>query len=491
MPRIRDGRAGKRSEDLKFRCFLGAVGAIIPTVLFAMRPTSTTLEGKTRPLVRVGGLPRVDGGGTFGPVAELLRDQFGALRRWQRDYGGVFELRLGPASFVIAADANTASEMLIEGGNSFVRGGTLYTPMYPLLGDNSMLTSEGEVWRARRRGAQPQLRQRAVAAMGDRIDGKLIEVLGEIGPGAHDIYEFSGRLSMSVALAVMFGHELSRSSFEALGTAIDYALGRIGLGWVANQLPRWVPIPGRRKLRRSLGVIDRVIYELIDSRRASGEFGDDLLGVLMHMAENDAMTRTDVRNEAVSLVAAGYETTANAIAWALYELARTPEMFARVRAEVDAALEAGVPRNPKSLAYTRQVFMESMRMYPSTIWLPRNATEDATLAGYSIPNGTAVLCSTYLVHHDPHAWDEPERFDPERFAEDSSQPRSRHAFMPFGLGQHMCIGQHLAMMEGPLAIARIVQRWDLAAIPGRDAEPKISTTMGAKDGIWLQVSARA
>jgi cytochrome P450 len=456
-----------------------------------MQSDSTTLDaGKTRPLARAGGLPRVEAHGPLGAVSELYRDQFAALRRWQREYGGVFELRLGPASFVIAADANTAAEMLIEGASSFVRGGTLYEPMYPLLGNNSMVTAEGEVWRARRRGAQPQLRQRAVATMSERIDAKIEEVLAELGPGEHDLYAFSKHLSMAVALAVMFGHELSRSGFQELGSSIDYALGRIAFGWVTDQLPRWLPIPGRRRLRRELAVIDRVVYGLIDARRSSGEFGDDLLGVLLHMGDNDTMSRGDIRNEAVALVAAGYETTSNAIGWALWELARTPEMLARVRAEADAALVDGVPRNPKSLAYTRQVFMESLRMYPSTIWLPRNATEDASLAGYSIPSGTSVLCSTYLVHHDPHAWDDPERFDPERFAEGTNQPRSRHAFMPFGLGQHMCIGQHLAMLEGPLAIARIIQRWDLAMMPGREPAPTISTTMGAKNGIWLQVRAR-
>jgi cytochrome P450 len=451
---------------------------------------STTLDtGKTRPLVRVGGLPRVEGSGPFGVFSELMRDQFGALRRWQRDYGGVFELRMGPASFVIAADANTASEMLIDGANTFVRGGALYAPMQPLFGDNSMLTSEGEVWRARRRGAQPQFRQRAVAAMSERVEQTIDSLLTELTPGPRDMYEFSGRVSMSVGLAVMFGHDLNRSSFDVLGSAIDYAIGRIGFGWVADQLPRWIPIPGRRRHRRELATIDRVVYELIDARCRSGHYGDDLLGMLLHMASDDTMTRAEVRNEAVALVVAGYETTANAIGWALLELARAPDMLARVRTEADAAV--GVPHSPKSLAYTRQVFMESLRMYPSGIWLPRNATDDASLAGYPIASGTAVLCSPYLVHHDPHAWDEPERFDPERFVEGSGQPRSRHAFMPFGLGQHMCVGQHLAMLEGPMALARIVQRWDLATISGREAMPKISTTMDAKNGIWLKLSAHA
>ena len=331
--------------------------------------------------------------------------------------------------------------------------------------------------------------------MSTRVDQTIESLLAELGPGDRDMYEFSGRVSMSVGLAVMFGHDLDSSKFPPLGSAIDYAVNRIAFAWVADQLPRWIPMPGRRRLRRRLAVIDQVIHKLIDDRRTTGEFGDDLLGMLLNMAAADdgeaALTPTDVRNEAVALVVAGYETTANAIGWALLELARNPQMLARIRAEADESLVVGAARTPKSLSYTRQVFMESLRMYPSGIWLPRNAAEDVTLAGYPIAAGTAVLCSPYLVHHDPHAWDEPERFDPDRFVEDSGQPRSRHSFMPFGLGQHMCIGQHLAMLEGPLAIARIVQRWDLATIPGREPKPAISTTMDAKDGVWLRLSARA
>jgi cytochrome P450 len=456
-----------------------------------MTTHSTAIDtGKTRPLVRLGGLPRVEGQGPLGIVSELMRDQFGAMRRWQRDYGGVFELRIGPASFVIAADANTAAEMLIDGGNTFVRGGAMYAPMNAVFGSTSMVTTEGEIWRARRRGAQPQFRQRAIAAMSERVNQTLDEILAELGPGEADMYRFSGRVSMSVALAVMFGHGLTRPGFAELGAAIDYAIGQIGVGWLASQLPRWLPLPGRRRFRRELAVIDSKIHQLIETRRASGELGDDMLGMLLHMADDSAMSAVDVRNEAVALIAAGYETTANALGWALLEIARSPQMLARIRAEADAELANGIPQSPRSLPYTRQVFMESLRMYPSVLWVPRNAAEDATLGGYPIAAGTAVVCSPYLVHHDPHAWEEPERFDPERFAEGSAQPRNRHAFIPFGLGQHMCIGQHLAMLEGPLALARVVQRWDLATIPNRTSVQRISTTMKTKGGIWLNLSPR-
>ncbi|PRQ09485.1 cytochrome P450 [Enhygromyxa salina] len=460
--------------------------------MHANRPTAA-LE-KTKPVPRLGGLPRVQGNSPIGVVGELLRDQYAALRRWQREYGGVFQLQIGPGSFVVAADANAASEMLIERGHVFMRQGPLYTPMKPLFGDNSMLSSEGPTWRSRRHAAQPQFRQRAVAAMAERVHGSIEQVLRELRAGPCDVYRYSGRLSMSVALSVMFGHGLARPEFERIGTAIDYAIGQIALGWVAGRLPRWLPMPGRRRLRRELAVIDDLIYALVVERTRSGEFGDDLFGMLLHMQDmpdGAGLSTTDIRNESVALMVAGYETTANAIAWALYELARDRALLELVRAEADANLGAGASlANPKALAFTRKVFLESLRMYPSGIWLPRNAAVDGELGGYPIAAGTAVLCSPYLVHHDPHAWTDPERFDPERFAEGSDQPRARHAYMPFGLGQHMCIGQHLAMLEGTLALARLVQRWDLAPIPGREPTMRISTTMSTKDGIWLQLSPR-
>jgi enediyne biosynthesis protein E7 len=462
-------------------------------------PMTALLDG-SKPRPRGGGVPRVRGNGPFGAFGELMRDQFGALRRWQREYGGVFEIQVGPASFVVAADADAAAEMLIQRADVFMREGPLYAPMKPLFGDQSMLTSEGPAWRTRRRIAQPQFRQRAVAAMSERVHVSLEQILQELEPGPCDMYRFTGRVSMSVALEVMFGYAFDRAEFSGLGKAVDHAVRSIALAWVADRLPRWVPVPGRRRLRRELAFVDRLIFSLIDERVAKGDYGDDLFGMLLHMSDMSDMpdmpdgrdfSTVDIRNETVALMVAGYETTANVMGWALHELARDPEIQAKVRAEADAILDgAASADDAKQLPYTRKVFMEAMRMYPSGIWLPRNAAVDGELRGYSIRAGTAVMCSPYLVHHDPRAWTDPERFDPERFAEGSDQPRGRHAYMPFGLGQHMCIGQHLALLEGTLALARVVQRWHLAPISGREPAMKISTTMSTKAGIWLQLSPR-
>lgn len=450
-------------------------------------PSTTTIPTQASDPSRA--MPRVESG-PLGALGEMLRDQFGALHRWQRDYGGVFELRVGPASFVIAADVDAASEMLIDGGQRFVRGGAIYEPMAAVFGTQSMVTSEGEIWRTRRRSAQPRFRQQAIAALSDRINQTVLDLLDELGPGDHDFYRFSGRISMSVALSVMFGHGLSAPGFAELGVAIDYAVKHIAISWVTNQLPRWLPIPGRRRFRRELAVIDATVHRLASERLATGDYGDDLLGMLLHMADNGDLAPEHLRNEAVALIIAGYETTANVLGWSFWELAKNPDIRARVQAEADTVLAQGTPQNPKQLAYTRQVFCEALRMYPSALWLPRNAADDTSLQGYSIAAGTSVLCSPYLVQRDSREWDEPDRFDPERFADGSNQPRNSHAFMPFGLGQHMCIGQHLSMLEGTLAVARVLKRWNIEPIPGREPIMTISTTMNAKHGIWLRVTPR-
>jgi cytochrome P450 len=452
--------------------------------------TSATVQERdtTRPLVRVGGMPKVSGVPVLGALPELLRDHFEALRRWQREYGGVFELDVGAANFVVAADANAAAELLIERHRSFTRGGALYEPMIRMLG-HSMVTTEGDAWRARRRAAQPGFRHQAVAMMTGRINKTLTEVVEPLRAGPCDMDKLSGRVSMSVAMRVMFGEVNEQERLTNLADAIDFALGRIGLGWVSSRLPRWLPLPGRARYRRALATIDENVAWLVARRRATGEYGDDFLGMLLRMVDDGALPAEGLRDEAVALIAAGYETTATGMAWSLYQLARHPQMFARVRAEADA-LALGELADASQLHYTIQVFKEALRMYPSAIWVPRHAAEDSVLAGYPIKAGTAVMCSPYLVHHDPHAWDDPERFDPERFAEGSNQPRNRFAYMPFGLGPHMCVGLHLAMLEGPLTIARLLQRWDVATIPGREPIPRVSTTFSTKDGIWLELTLR-
>lgn len=452
-------------------------------------PSATVHETHTtRPLPRVGGMPKVSGVPVLGALPELLRDQFAALLRWQRDYGGVFQLDLGTANFVVAADANAAAEMLIERHRSFTRGGPLYEPMRGVLGD-SMVTTEGEAWRMRRRAAQPRFRQQAIAMMSARIDKTLTELVDPLEPGPRDVDALTGRVAMTIALRVMFSEISEPQRLAVLADAIDLAIGRIGLGWASTRLPRWLPLPGRRRYRRALATIDENVAWLVERRRATGEYGDDFLGMLLRMVDDGALPAEGLRNEAVSLIAAGYETTATAMAWSLYELARNPEIRARARAEADALADT-VLHQPAQLQFITQVFKETLRKYPSAIWVPRHAAEDSELAGYPIEAGTAVLCSTYLVHHDPHAWDQPERFDPERFAEGSSQPRNRFAYMPFGLGPHMCVGLHLAMLEGPLAIARLLQRFEIAPLPGREPKPRISTTLSTKDGIWLQLTPR-
>ena len=416
-----------------------------------------------------------------------MRNQFAALQRWQADYGPVFRVDLGPASFVLATNGSVAAEMLIDRGQEITRDGNLYDSMKAVFGEVSMVTSDGPAWRTRRRLAQPHFRRTALAATTQRIATTVGSKAVTLEPGQRNVIDFCGRLALEVGLSILFGQSLNESQTGPLMNAIDFAVSRIGVGWASHRLPRWLPIPGRRRFLRELGVVDGVLHQLIHTRLASGDYKDDMLGALLQMADQGSFSPEEIRNETVALLIAGYETTSTAMAWALHELAHNPEMQARIRAEAEALDEDGSSAL-EQLPFTHRVFQEALRKYTSVLWIPRNANQDTQLGGYAVPAGTPVLCSPYLVHHEPTAWPDPERFDPERFADDS-EPLRRFSFMPFGLGQHMCIGQHLARLEGTLALARIAQHWRLSPIPGREPIQRISTTLTAKDGVWLDFQA--
>lgn len=442
-------------------------------------------------------IPRVRSSAPMGAIGELMRDQFEALERWRDQYGPIFAVEFGPASFVIVASAQLAGEMMIDRGQDLQRTGKLYGPMKSVFGEVSMVTSDGPDWRTRRRLAQPHFRKQAVEAMAARVAKVIDERYALLTPGKHDMLDFCSGVAMSVGLRVLFGQSLDADAAHKLTEAIDSAVDGIGVGWLAERLPRWLPIPGRRRFHRSLAHVDEVLAQLVRTRRASGDYGDDMLGVLLHMFDdpNDPMSGVYIRNEAIALLIAGYETTANALAWTLYELSAMPELYARLRAEAESlgldALRDGGMSSPRSIPLALQVFQEGLRRYPSALWVPRGALVDTELGGYPVPEGTSVFMAAYLIHHDEQVWPEPKRFDPSRFAPDSDQPKHRFGFVSFGLGQHMCIGKHLALHEGALTIARLALQWDLERVARRPAEPRISTTMRAKNGIWLEMRSRS
>jgi cytochrome P450 len=206
----------------------------------------------------------------------------------------------------------------------------------------------------------------------------------------------------------------------------------------------------------------------------------------------ERMTPSQLRDEAVALFVAGYETTSVALAWALHALTQWPEVGQRLQEEVDTVLGTRAPEfgDLRRLSYTHCVLHESLRLYSPVYWLPRTPLEDDEIDGYRIPGGMLVGVVSHLIHRHPDIWDSPERFDPERFTPERSAGRPRQAWLGFGGGQRQCVGKEFALMEMTFILARLAQRFRISAVPGRQAQVQFATTLRARNGVWVRLSPR-
>jgi cytochrome P450 len=259
-------------------------------------------------------------------------------------------------------------------------------------------------------------------------------------------------------------------------------------------LPLSWPTPGNLRTRRAIERLDRIVYRIIRERRESGKDTGDVLSMLLLARDEDGSGMSDlsVRDEAMTLFLAGHETTANALAFAWYLVAKNPEVFAKMRAEVDAAIGDRPPafEDLPRLPYTLQVLKESMRLYPPAYLLGRQAIRDVTVGGHRLPAGTIVMINILAMHRRPDVFPDPERFDPERFEVEAEKKLPRGAFIPFGAGSRICIGNHFALMEGQLVLAAIARRFAFELSSAREVELDPLITLRPKHGIPMFVRER-
>ena len=374
------------------------------------------------------------------------------------------------------------ADVLVRDAGHHLRGVVLRRAR-GILGDG-LLTSEEPLHLRQRRLAQPAFHRTRIAGYGREIVRLTREmtvnwpdhgrdIAGEIEAHAEMV-----RLTLRITSRCLLGSDVieSVSTFvDSMATFNDYLPFALLPG--AQYLERLPvgPMPG---MKRALAALDTLIFGMIHERRARGESGDDLLGMLMDATDEDGpmpgrkpdqMSDRQVRDEALTILLAGHETTANALTFCLWLVARHPDVQARMRAVVDEVCrdDAGTPRPPEAadyprLAYLQRVFAESMRLYPPAWVVARTATDSYTMrTGEHIPKGAHLIVSPLVVHHDPRWWPDPERFDPERFLDEHKAARPKFSYMPFGGGARYCIGEGFAWTEGVLMLAAVLQGWTL------------------------------
>jgi cytochrome P450 len=310
-----------------------------------------------------------------------------------------------------------------------------------------------------------------------------------------DIASEMMRLTYTIVGRALFGADVTTDVAaveEAATVVMAHAWHRLEkvFDW-----PAFVPTPRNRHFRTALNVIDRIVYRIIEERRRQPGERNDLLSLLLAERDEETggrMSEEQLRNEAVTLLLAGHETTANALTWIWYLLSRYPEAGRRVRAEAAEVLSGRAPtfEDLARLKYTTLVIQEAMRLYPPIWIMERHVLADDEIGEYRIPGGSALVLCPYVTHRHPDFWDNPEGFDPERFLPERSGARPHHAYFPFGGGQRLCIGSTLAMTEAQVVTAMVAQQYRLDLVPGCRAEPQPGITLRCRGGLLMSLHAQ-
>jgi cytochrome P450 len=302
---------------------------------------------------------------------------------------------------------------------------------------------------------------------------------------------------MEIVARTLFGADVSADIGE-VGEAmavLQEETGRVGFTAFFD-LPEFLTRPRGRRFSDAVATLDRIVNRIVAERRASGETKDDLLSMLLEARDEETgegMTDRQLRDELVTLFLAGHETTAIALTWTFHLIAQNPRVEALLQAEVDEALgERAAPSfdDLERLPYARMVADEAMRLYPPAYVFSRRAAGDDRLGPFHMPAGAHIVISPYALHRRPDYWPEPDGFWPERFAPGARTDRPKLAYLPFGGGPRVCIGNSFAMMEHAIVLATAVHRWRLESIPGRAVKTEPRITLRPRGGLPMRVMRR-
>lgn len=438
-------------------------------------------------------VPRLPGHPIFGHLSSFKNDRVGMLLRLGETHPEIVEMPMGIVRrLVVISSPALANEVLVTKQASFVKAPGLAVFLKPVLGEG-LLTSEHAVHERQRRLLAPAFAHKRISAYADTMAERAQRFVSCVQDGQSlDVADAMMRLTFEIVGKTLFDAEVVGDADEvgdALTTAMEVAMGQLGS---LLPVPPMIPTPKNLRYRHAVTRLDDVVYRIIRERRAEGRDHGDVLSMLTGAKDEDGTPMTDrqVRDEAMTLFLAGHETTANALSWTFYLLARHPEVRARMESELDALGRAPGYEDLKQLPYTLAVFKEAMRLYPPAYVLGRRPLEDTIIGDHLVKRRSIVLVSIIGLHRRADIWPDAERFRPERFLGEKEKQLPRCAYMPFGAGPRICIGNHFALMEGHVLLATIGRRVRFELTSTKDAELEPLVTLRPKGGISARVQVR-
>ncbi|MEU8759304.1 cytochrome P450 [Streptomyces sp. NPDC048659] len=432
--------------------------------------------------------PELAGLPLIGSLLDLKNDSLAAFLKARRDHGDVVRVTAGPpgarATVHCVFSAEGVQQVLATRAADFRKDNAFYQEIRESFG-NGLLTSQDGDYLRQRRLVQPLFTPRGVDGYASAVAAEVTRLTDGWRAAGHDsvdvVHEMAG-LALRAVARILFGTDVEAAvgiverCFPVLGAYVSRR------GFAPRKLPRSWPTPGNRRAAAAHEELYAVCDRIIAERRASGAHatGDDLLSRLVAAGGDGAdgtsgsdgtngtggFDATELREQVLVFLLAGHETTATSMGFALHLLARHPEAQRRAHQELDEVLGGRTPgaADLDALPYLTRVLKEAMRLFPAAPAIGRRAVVATEIDGYPVPAGADVIVAPWVTHRHPRYWDDPERFDPDRFTPEREAARPRYAWFPFGGGPRACIGQHFSMLESVIALAMILQRYELEAI---------------------------
>jgi cytochrome P450 len=435
-----------------------------------------------------------------GDAPAFRQDLLAALTRGRTQQGDVADYRLGPVRVIGVSSPEVAGRVLTD-SVTFGKLG-LDNPLRLALGDGLLTRSDHESWLRNRRMVAPVYHRQNLATMYRSMQDCTAEMLDRWrddvpGGGSIDLHVELMRVTLDIVSRCMFSTPMLTTTSALSPAAVEHAVTYTFLR-LQNPLappPSW-PTPSNRRFQRIMAGLDELMYGMIAERRAGGGTGrGDLLDMLMGAVDADtgeSMTDRELRDEIITTLAAGHETTAITLTWCFYLLSVNPEWRRRLQDQVDSVLGEGLPTvaDLARMPLLGQVFDEALRLYPSSPTVPRLVQKPTRLGRHDVAPGTRVLVDVHGVHRHPDHWDRPEEFDPLRFSPENKAGRHRHAHLPFGGGPHLCVGKQFALQEAQLLLAAVLARYDVRHHPGHPVEDRATITLRPRYGMWVTLHPR-
>jgi cytochrome P450 len=437
--------------------------------------------------------PRAPGGiPLLGHVRQLWRDPLAFLNSL-RNTGDLVRVDVGTLPVYFVTNAELVHEVTVAQARSFEKG-RLYDRVRPLFGDG-LATADGETHRKHRRLMQPMFQPQRITGYIETMNNCARAVAGSWRPGQHiAVEQVMAEFTISTLTSTMFSADISRTAVEEVHRTVPVILKNMLVRAASPRLLDRIPIGPNRDFDAAAAKLRQVIDEVIAMTRRSGKPSrPDLLSLLMEARDTDtgeALSDQQVRDELVTILFSGSETTASTLTWAFHEIARHPEVEEQLMAEVDRIVGTrpvsidDIPR----LTGIRRVLDEAVRLHGVTL-LMRRTTAPVELGGVAVPPGTEIAFSLYALHRDPRLFPRPDCFNPDRWLPDRRRNLPRAGFIPFGSGNRKCIGDTFAWTEATIALATILARWRLRPVPGHHTR-EAASAMAHPDHVPMEVVPR-